>query len=43
MAEIKFEATGFQSLKAQIREANLAYQALLADVNATPAAIAAAA
>jgi hypothetical protein len=43
MAEIKFEATGFQSLKAQIREANLAYQALLADVNATPAAISAAA
>jgi hypothetical protein len=44
MAEdIKFEASGFVSLKTQIREANLAYQALLADVNATPAAIAAAA
>lgn len=44
MAEkIEFEASGFQSLKTQIREANLAYQALLADVNATPAAIAAAA
>jgi hypothetical protein len=44
MAEkIEFEASGFQSLKAQIREANLAYQALLADVNATPAAINAAA
>jgi hypothetical protein len=41
--DIKFEATGFQSLKAQIREANLAYQALLQDVNATPAAIQAAA
>ena len=40
MAEkIEFEASGFVSLKAQIREANLAYQALLADVNATPAAI----
>ena len=44
MAEkIEFEASGFQSLKAQIREANLAYQALLADVNSTPAAINAAA
>ena len=44
MAEkIEFEASGFVSLKAQIREANLAYQALLADVNATPAAISAAA
>ena len=44
MAEkIEFEASGFVSLKTQIREANLAYQALLADVNATPAAIAAAA
>tara|TARA_R110000868_G_scaffold186841_2_gene429327 strand:+ start:146 stop:2146 length:2001 start_codon:yes stop_codon:yes gene_type:complete len=44
MAEkIEFEASGFQSLKAQIREANLAYQALLADVNSTPAAISAAA
>jgi hypothetical protein len=44
MAEkIEFEASGFVSLKAQIREANLAYQALLADVNSTPAAINAAA
>jgi hypothetical protein len=44
MAEkIEFEASGFVSLKTQIREANLAYQALLADINATPAAIAAAA
>lgn len=44
MAEkIEFEASGFQSLKAQIREANLAYQALLADINATPEAVSAAA
>ncbi len=44
MAEpIKFEATGFQSLKAQIREANLEYQALLSSIDATPEAIAAAA
>ena len=44
MAEkIEFEASGFVSLKTQIREANLAYQALLADINATPASVAAAA
>jgi len=44
MAEpIKFEATGFQSLKAQIREANLEYQALLSSIDATPEAISAAA
>jgi hypothetical protein len=44
MAEpIKFEATGFQSLKAQIREANLEYQALLSNIDATPEAVAAAA
>lgn len=44
MAEkIEFEASGFTSLKTQIREANLAYQALLADINATPASVAAAA
>ena len=44
MAEpIKFEATGFQSLKAQIREATLEYQALLQSIDATPEAISAAA
>ena len=41
--EIKFEASGFSSLKAQIREATLEYQALLSSVDATPAAIEAAA
>jgi len=44
MAEkIEFDASGFSSLKAQIREANIAYQALLANVGATPQAIQAAA
>jgi hypothetical protein len=44
MAEkIEFDASGFQSLKAQIREANLEYQALLANIDATPEAVAAAA
>ena len=44
MAEkIEFDATGFTSLKSQIREANLEYQALLANVDATPEAVQAAA
>jgi len=44
MAEkIEFDATGFQSLKAQIREANIEYQALLSNIDATPEAVAAAA
>ena len=44
MAEkIEFDASGFQSLKAQIREANIEYQALLANIDATPEAVAAAA
>ena len=44
MAEkIEFDATGFTSLKSQIREANLEYQALLANVEATPEAVQAAA
>lgn len=44
MAEkIEFDASGFSGLKAQIREANLEYQALLANVDATPEAIQAAA
>lgn len=40
---INFEVTGFQNFKTQIREAQVEYQKLLADVNASPAAIAAAA
>jgi len=40
---INIEVTGFQSLKAQIKEAQIEYQKLMADVNASPAAIAAAA
>jgi hypothetical protein len=40
---IDIEVTGFQSLKAQIKEAQIEYQKLLADVNATPSAINAAA
>lgn len=40
---INIEVSGFQSLKAQIKEANLEYQKLLNDVNASPAAISAAA
>ena len=44
MAEkIEFEASGFTSLKAQIREANIEYQALLASIDSTPESIAAAA
>ena len=43
MAEITFNATGFSSLKAQIREATLEYQALLQNIEATPEAVAAAA
>jgi len=40
---IDIEVTGFQTLKAQIKEAQVEYQKLLADVNATPSAINAAA
>jgi len=40
---IDIEVTGFQSLKSQIKEAQLEYQRLLADINSTPAAINAAA
>ena len=40
---INFEVTGFQNFRAQIKEAQVEYQKLLADVNASPAAIAAAA
>lgn len=40
---IDIEVTGFQTLKAQIKEAQIEYQKLLADVNATPSAINAAA
>lgn len=44
MAEkIEFDASGFSGLKAQIREANLEYQALLSNIDATPEAITAAA
>lgn len=43
MAEINFNATGFSSLKAQIREATLEYQALLQNIEATPEALKAAA
>jgi hypothetical protein len=44
MAEkIEFDASGFTSLKAQIREANIEYQALLSNVEATPEALQAAA
>ena len=40
---IDIEVTGFQSLKSQIKEAQVEYQKLLNSVNATPAAINAAA
>ena len=40
---IDIEVTGFQSLKAQIKEAQIEYQKLLSSVSATPAAISAAA
>ena len=40
---IDIEVTGFQSLKSQIKEAQIEYQKLLADVNSTPAAVNAAA
>jgi len=40
---IDIEVTGFQTLKAQIKEAQVEYQKLLADINSTPAAINAAA
>ena len=40
---IDIEVTGFQSLKSQIKEAQVEYQKLLADVNATPGAVNAAA
>ena len=45
MAEenIDIEVTGFQSLKAQIKEAQIEYQKLLASVAATPEAVNAAA
>ena len=40
---IDIEVKGFQSLKSQIKEAQIEYQKLLADVNATPGAVDAAA
>jgi hypothetical protein len=40
---IDIQVNGFTSMKAQIREAQLAYEALLQDINATPEAVAAAA
>ena len=41
--KLEFEVSGFSGLKAQIREATLEYQALLASVDATPEAVQAAA
>ena len=40
---VNIEVTGFQSLKGQIKEAQIEYQKLLTDVNSTPAAVNAAA